>query len=83
MGAKALRNEDLPQYTYEDYVQWEGRWELIQGIPYAMTPAPSIGHQVISSRINWQLRNLLQDCCRCEVLPPVSWWFAATVKKWA
>jgi Uma2 family endonuclease len=73
MGAEALRSEDLPQYTYEDYVHWEGRWELIQGIPYAMTPAPSIGHQVICSRINWQLRNLLQDCRRCEVLPPVDW----------
>jgi hypothetical protein len=29
----------LPYYTYEDYVQWEGKWELIDGIPYAMSPA--------------------------------------------
>lgn len=73
MGASALRIEDLPQYTYDDYVQWEGRWELIQGIPYAMTPAPAITHQIISSKINWQLRNLLQDCNKCEVLSPVDW----------
>jgi hypothetical protein len=25
MGAVALRVEDLPHYTYDDYVQWEGR----------------------------------------------------------
>ncbi len=24
----------LPHYTYEDYCHWEGRWELIDGIPY-------------------------------------------------
>jgi hypothetical protein len=30
----------LPHYTYEEYWLWEGRWELIVGIPYAMIPAP-------------------------------------------
>jgi Uma2 family endonuclease len=73
MSAEALRIEDLPQYTYDDYMQWEGRWELIRGIPYAMTPAPTIDHQIISSKINWQLRNLMQGCNRCEVLSPVDW----------
>jgi hypothetical protein len=28
----------LPHYTYHDYENWEGRWELIDGIPYAMQP---------------------------------------------
>ncbi len=27
----------LPHYTYEDYCHWKGRWELIDGIPYAMS----------------------------------------------
>jgi hypothetical protein len=27
MGVTALKREDLPHYTYDDYVQWEGRWE--------------------------------------------------------
>jgi hypothetical protein len=31
----------LPHYTYEDYCHWEGRWEVIDGISYAMIPAPS------------------------------------------
>ena len=35
----------LPYYTYEDYCHWEGRWELIDGIPYAMSPAPNPIHQ--------------------------------------
>jgi hypothetical protein len=28
----------LPSYTYEDYMHWEGRWGLIEGFPYAMSP---------------------------------------------
>jgi hypothetical protein len=30
----------LPHYTYADYVQWEGKWEVIDGVPHAMSPAP-------------------------------------------
>ncbi len=26
-----------PHYTYNDYCQWEGKWELIEGIPYALS----------------------------------------------
>ena len=37
------------KYTYGDYLSWpeDERWELIEGIPYNMTPAPSRIHQVI------------------------------------
>ncbi len=67
------RLNDLPHYTYDDYIQWEGRWELICGIAYAMTPAPGIEHQSISSSINWQLQELLKDCSKCRPLLPVDW----------
>ncbi len=32
----ALKAEYLPHYTYDDYIQWKGDWELIYGVPYAM-----------------------------------------------
>ncbi len=36
-------------YTYADYLDWdEGRWELIDGEVWDMTPAPSRLHQEIS-----------------------------------
>ncbi len=73
MGLEALRIEDLPHYTYDDFVQWEGQWELIHGIPYAMTPAPSKRHQRISHKIAFQLESLLQGCPRCTAYLPVDW----------
>ena len=40
-----------PHYTYEDYCQWEGRWELIEGMPYAMAPAPLPAHQRLGASL--------------------------------
>lgn len=59
----------LPHYTYEEYCQWEGRWELIEGIPYAMSPAPAPRHQWISSNIKGELRNAIKKsgCNECKV----------------
>ncbi len=68
-----IRTEDLPRYTYKDYVQWEGKWELIHGIPYAMTPAPGIQHQSISHKIDVALADSLKECETCQVLLPVDW----------
>lgn len=36
-----------PGYTLEDWKSWEGRWELLNGVAYDMTPAPSTEHQEI------------------------------------
>ena len=58
----AIKKEYLPNYTYDEYVLWEGNWELIYGVPYAMAPAPMIKHQAISNKIAWQLQNVLQAC---------------------
>lgn len=69
----ALREEDLPCYTYNDYLSWEGNWELIHGLAYAVAPAPMIKHQLISNNIAWELNTILQDCKMCQALLPVDW----------
>ena len=69
----ALKEEDLPQYTYDDYALWEGDWELIHGIPYAMAPAPMIKHQAISNKIARYLSEALENCDTCQALLPVDW----------
>lgn len=70
MGALELYR---PHYTYHDYELWEGQWELIEGIPYAMSPAPTLKHQSLSTKISWQLSNLLQGCENCQALLPIDW----------
>jgi len=64
MGAE----DYLPHYTYEDYTLWEGKWELFEGSPIAMSPAPMINHQVIAYEIARQLGNSVDECERCLVL---------------
>ena len=69
----AMKEEYYPSYTYDDYTLWEGDWELIYGIPYAMAPAPLIKHQAISNKIAWQLQEQLNDCSYCQALLPIDW----------
>jgi len=69
----AIRLDDLPHYTYEDYARWDGEWELIYGVAYAMSPAPMIEHQTISTNIAWQLKELFSHCEQCRSLLPVDW----------
>ncbi|MEA1892511.1 MAG: Uma2 family endonuclease [Campylobacterota bacterium] len=70
----ALKLEDLPYYTYDDYKNWEGNdWELIFGQAYCMSPAPMIKHQRITNNIGWQLKNLFDNCKKCQVLMPIDW----------
>ena len=59
----------LPHYTYDDYCQWEGRWELIEGIPYAICPAPVPRHQWVSNNIKYELKDAIKKshCKNCKV----------------
>ncbi len=58
----------MPHYTYEDLCVWEGRWEIIDGIPYAMAPAPAPRHQLISNRIKYELTGAIKrkGCKDCD-----------------
>lgn len=65
--------ENIPHYTYEDYKHWENEWEIIDGIAYAMSPAPMIKHQSISSKIARILDEQVKNCDKCHALLPVDW----------
>lgn len=71
MGLPELKH---PGYTLEEWESWDGRWELIHGIAYDMTPAPSLEHQRVSVRLVALIYNALADAKReagggeCEVI---------------
>jgi len=69
----AVKDEYLPHYTYDDYRLWEGDWELIYGMPYAMAPAPMIKHQKLSNKIAYVLESQLQSCHLCMALVATDW----------
>ena len=67
---QAMREEK--RYTYSDYCAWDDdeRWELIDGIPYAMSPAPSRRHQRILLELAGQIREYLKDkTCELYIAP--------------
>ncbi len=55
-------------YTYGDYLSWPDgeRFELIEGVPYSMSPAPSTQHQRVVLALATQVHNHLTDK-GCEV----------------
>jgi len=64
----------LPNYTYEDYTRWEGRWELIHGIPYAMSPMPSPKHQATAGKLHSILLEAVDaGGCDCQVYQPIDY----------
>ena len=63
-----------PHYTYEDYCQWEGNWELIEGMPYAMSPAPIPAHQRVNSTLIFEFELALKKSCKkCKLYLPIDW----------
>lgn len=62
----------LAYYTYDDYKQWEGDWELIDGQAIAMAPAPIIAHQAVAFNIAFEIKKNLQ-CSECLVVLEEDW----------
>jgi Uma2 family endonuclease len=56
------------KYTYKDYLNWPEaeRWEIIDGVPYNMSPAPTRKHQKISGELFASIHNYLKGK-ECEV----------------
>jgi Uma2 family endonuclease len=59
-------------YTYADYLTWSDdvRYELIEGTPYMMSPAPSRNHQDVAGSIFNQIYNYLDGKpCKVYIAP--------------
>lgn len=56
------------KFTYREYCSWpeDERWELIDGVAYDMSPAPSRKHQEISGELFFQIQFILRKQ-KCKV----------------
>lgn len=63
-----LKKEE--KYTFADYLTWGGeeRYELIDGVPYLMSPAPTPRHQEVVAELIRQFGNCLRGK-PCRVYP--------------
>jgi len=67
-----LAKQNNKKYTYADYITWpdKERWELIDGVPYNMTPAPSTRHQSLVVMFSRVLGNKLSGGpCKLFIAP--------------
>jgi len=57
------QKESARLFCYEDYLSWpeDERWEIINGVAYNMTPAPSLQHLEISRELIISIGTFLKD----------------------
>ena len=55
-------------YSYENYKEWRGEWELLDGFAAPKAPAPVISHQFLATEISRLLGNQIEDCEKCFVV---------------
>jgi Uma2 family endonuclease len=62
MVSTNLAEKQDERFTYGQYYQWDDgeRWELIDGVPYNMTPAPVRRHQGILIRVSSRIETFLR-----------------------
>jgi Uma2 family endonuclease len=63
----------LPHYTYSEYEKWEGKWEVIDGVPYAMSPLPVPKHQIIAGNLHVEFSLQLKKCSACKAYQPIDY----------
>ncbi|NCN04950.1 MAG: Uma2 family endonuclease [Spirochaetales bacterium] len=69
-GSSAVKSDEV--FTYKEYKTWpdDQRWELIEGRPYSMSPAPTPKHQRFLGVLNSQLENFFSGKpCRPYLAP--------------
>lgn len=67
-----LARRDIDRHTYADYISWsdDARYELIDGIAYAMSPAPTRRHQELVGEMYRQIANTLKGSpCQPYIAP--------------
>ena len=65
----------IPHYTYDDWVHWEGAWELLEGHPIAMSPTPVPSHQRVAAELRTELTLALRksNCKKCRAYDPLDY----------
>ena len=72
MALPLKKSEEKYIYTYSDYISWpdEELWQIIEGVPYDMSPSPFEEHQRVSGILHIEIGNYLKGKkCRVYAAP--------------
>ncbi len=72
----------IPPQTVDDYRHWQGDWELVEGIPIAMSPSPFGPHKRLVDDIADALKHQMQ-IGRCPVGSIEIWTGSLANKTWS
>lgn len=62
----------ISKFNYADYITWSDseRWEIIDGIPYNMSPAPNRKHQEVAGNLYGIFKNYFKNKkCKLFIAP--------------
>ena len=64
----------FPRYTVEDYRQWGGDWQLIDGVAIAMTPSPFGRHErIVANCVHEFMTSIEREGCDYRVYAGLDW----------
>jgi len=70
----SIARQYAPHYTIDDYAQWEGDWELWDGIAIAMSPGPFGRHQATVANLLHEIRKSMgKHDCDARVVHEMDW----------
>ncbi len=63
----------MEDYTYDDYIKWDGRWELISGSPIPVPPVQTKRHRELSLKALVELEEKVKECDLCLAVGSADW----------
>lgn len=72
VGTSALKPDPNEKYRFSDWRNWpeDERWELIEGLAFDMSPAPTVPHQDYIMKLSNRLYTFLEESpCRLFIAP--------------